>query len=76
MNKYPEHEKLSAVQEKSQAIREFLEWLDFEKNYTICSLGEAGGDLREEYSPVYTSTEKLLAEFFNIDQIKLEKDND
>ena len=24
---YPEHEKLSAIQEKSQAIGEFIEWL-------------------------------------------------
>lgn len=53
---YPEHDKLSAIKDKSQSIGEFLEWLDFEKNYTICSLGEADGDLREEYSPIYTST--------------------
>lgn len=27
MNEYPEHEKLRAIQDKSQAIGEFLDWL-------------------------------------------------
>jgi hypothetical protein len=73
MNDYPEHDKLSAVKDKSQTIGEFLEWLDYEKNYSVCSLteGRNGGG---EYSPIFTSTEKLLAEFFNIDLNKLEKE--
>jgi hypothetical protein len=73
MNDYPEHDKLSAVKDKSQAIGEFLEWLDYEKNYSVCSLTEGrNGD--GEYSPIFTSTEKLLAEFFNIDLNKLEQE--
>lgn len=28
MNGYPEHEKLRAISDKSQAIGEFLEWLE------------------------------------------------
>lgn len=33
--RYPEHEKMKAIKDKSQAIGEFLEWLDTEKNYEI-----------------------------------------
>lgn len=29
---YPEHEKLSKIQNQSQSIGEFLEWLKTEKN--------------------------------------------
>ena len=74
MNNYPEHDKLSAIKDKSQAIGEFLEWLDYEKNYRVCSLCESSDGWREEYSPIFTSNEKLLAEFFCIDLKKLEQE--
>jgi hypothetical protein len=75
MKDYPEHDKLSAVKDKSQAIGEFLEWLDYEKNYRICSLCENDDPWRsEEYVPIFTTNEKLLAEFFCIDLNKLEQE--
>ncbi len=49
-SKYPEHEKLSAVKDQSQAIGEFLEWLesgDFNEDY---------GRIRLAYRPLITET--------------------
>jgi hypothetical protein len=63
---YPEHIKLKAISARSQAIGEFLEWLTCKKGFTICQLH------REEFMPVYTRTENLLAEFFEIDLDKIE----
>ena len=40
MSKYPEHEKLSAIKDESQAIGEFLDWLkggyEGSPGYEIC----------------------------------------
>ena len=36
--KCPECDKMQVVQEKSQAIGEFLEWLSSEKNITFCKV--------------------------------------
>ena len=36
MSNYPEHEKLSAVREHSQAIGEFLEWLSQAEGISLC----------------------------------------
>jgi hypothetical protein len=56
---YPECEKLSAARPKSQVIGEFLEWLASEK---------------EIHLDQSVRLEDLLAEFFGIDQNKLEKE--
>lgn len=40
-SKYPEHEKLEAVHTESQAIGEFLEWLNGERGLVICQSGIA-----------------------------------
>ena len=37
---YPEHEKLQAVNEKSQAIGEFLDWLRDEKRVQLVTWEE------------------------------------
>ena len=34
--KYPEHEKLKKIQDQSQIVGEFLEWLSCEHEYFIC----------------------------------------
>ena len=34
-SKYPEHEKLSAISDKSQACGEFIEWLGYEKGIVL-----------------------------------------
>lgn len=115
---YPEHEKLSAIKDQSQAIGEFLEWLQGSKSARLLTWHEADveepctGDLmlgcndgnkaaresgrvfsrggvrvrcdvckgtgkvirhEQGYVPV-GSTQDLLAEFFEIDQAKLEQE--
>lgn len=73
---YPEHNKLKAIQEQSQAICEFIEWLES---------GEAGknGEILEiatldvecgEVDPYFEKKEPLVARFFNIDLDKLEEE--
>jgi len=69
MSKYPECEKMSAVREESQAIGQFLDWLCGEKEYEICSYKD--GDI---LTPIRFSIENLLAEFFDIDLKKVEKE--
>lgn len=65
MSAYPEHEKLQAVKEQSQICGEFLEWLH-QKHFVIAVY--AGNEL----VPSYQRTTTLLAEFFEIDEDKLE----
>lgn len=78
---YPEHEKLHAVADKSQACGEFLEWL--QARYTIAEYhvhskhcqdedGRACISSTEELYPTSINVRKLLAEFFEIDEAKLE----
>jgi hypothetical protein len=71
---YPEHAKLANIQPKSQAIGEFLDWLEQEKNLTLCKpipKGEEGGG---QFWPTYIPVRDLLAEFFEIDQNVLERE--
>jgi len=71
MNEYPEHEKLEKVQEKSQAIGEFLEWLNDEKGLSLAVWGE-DEVIGECLYPAHPSVQDLLAEFFGIDLQVLE----
>lgn len=68
--KYPEHEKLLKVKDQSQVCGEFLDWLQ--------GGGYHLGRYNEEGTRLYTHTvphlTKLLAEFFQIDQAKLEEE--
>lgn len=77
----PECAKLLAVRERSQGIGEFLEWAAAPgRGYVLCFLRAKRdyiGDVVEgwqEYSPIATSTEKLLAEFFGIDLATVERE--
>src|SRR5690348_13372218 len=85
--KYPEHEKLAKISDKSQACGEFLDWLRQEKGYFLMEEREFTEEREtgspfltpEKYSYTWTdevmvsaSTEKLLAEFFDIDQDKID----
>lgn len=65
---YPEHEKLSAISELSQAIGEFLEWCQ--------GKGWVLAEIPDEYDftwfPISYSTNTLLARHFGIDLDRLE----
>lgn len=81
--KHPEHQKLSAIREQSQRFGDFLEWLKNNKKFVLAQrypIAEYDPET-EEYYPSETETElapcgcdtnKLLAEYFNIDLMKLE----
>ena len=70
---YPEHEKLKKVQERSQSIGEFIDWLS-EKKLCVCEYIKDEIVNEEGWFPANKSTEKLLAEFFNIDLGKIESE--
>ncbi len=73
---YPEHEKLTAIQEKSQLLGEFLEWAR-SNGYDFCQMTtqEEGSPWeRVEYQPYRKSVDQILAEFYEIDLRKLEEE--
>lgn len=110
MSDYPEHDKLVAVKEQSQAIGEFIEWLPSQGRFlgawrtvvdcpgggwfgpwtcrngrmisdkTDEDLGECevchGRGVVDAENPIpdvaYVDITKLLAEFFEIDLVKIE----
>lgn len=70
MTDYPEHEKLKIVKPQSQAIGDFLTWLQ-ENGLTICEVQEKH-PWDAVYHPVRKTIERFLAEYFEIDLVKLE----
>lgn len=84
--KYPEHEKLSAIKDQSQICGNFLEWLrgkyTFAKAHShnedcasqVMRRGYDCGCFEGQLLPDNPSIERLLAEFFGIDQKRLEKE--
>ncbi len=76
----PEHDKLKLISGKSQAIGDFLEWT----RATLCTTHEHADNCRGdsgrlmcglssgEYEEVRTPIRKLLAQYFDIDEQKLE----
>ena len=91
-SRYPECDKLAAVSERSQAIGEFLEWLEssavgpdkrpvFLAYYPLITHSNDGTTLkkRDQYVSVRpaclnASIERLLAQFFEIDMDKVERE--
>ena len=73
-----ELDKLQKVQPKSQTIGEFLDWLNYTKNYAVCAwVKTTKGEweiIPEGYYPVRTQVEDLLAEYFGIDLKKVEQE--
>jgi len=68
---YPEHEKLQAVKDKSQAIGEFLEWLGHRhRRVWLCDYSSR----YDAWFPLVASKEELLAEYFQIGLKALEKE--
>lgn len=64
---YSEHEKLHAIVDDSQKIGEFLEWLK-EQGYILAEHSD------EDLYPSFKTTENILAEYFEIDQMRLEQE--
>lgn len=65
---YPQHEKLKLVGDKSQALGEFLEWVN-SRGYTLGKY-----DQNDYLMPARESIPDLLADYFGIDSVELEKE--
>jgi hypothetical protein len=64
MSDYPEHDKLEAVKDQSQAIGEFLE----NGRWTLCEWDDRTG----RFWSIRGDVNRVLAEYFEIDLDKLE----
>ena len=79
---YPECEKIAEVSEELNKIGRFLNWLKMEKGFVLGEYYKVDeiddisdyGDLEEVIFPVHTSTDKLLAEYYDIDMNKVEEE--
>lgn len=63
----PEHDKLRIVSNESHTCGGFYDWLTTDKGYILCEL-----DRYDRYQPVGRRIQSLLAEYFDIDETKLE----
>lgn len=79
--KLPEHDKLTKVSGDSQAIGQFIEWLRGSKKIIFCKLQderiyrESIEEYQDEYyAPTTLNIQDILAEYFEIDLEKLEKE--
>jgi hypothetical protein len=82
---YPEHNKLKAVQEKSQAIGEFLDWLQGDCGVVLAKYHKHSSDCFEDGVRFCSTTEDFLSpqrapishwlsRYFDIDEEKLEEE--
>lgn len=71
MSKYPEHEKMREHLMESQAIGEFLEWMQGERKLWIC---ESQDSLSTPFVPYAVNINVLLAEYYEIDLDKVENE--
>lgn len=86
MSEYPEHDKLKAVRDQSHACGAFVEWLREEKGIALASRHEHDASCEGEdgyricgvqKGELLTSTaplQRLLGEFFEIDEERLEQE--
>jgi hypothetical protein len=65
----PESDKLLKVHKESQAIGEFLEWMQ-SKGLSVCKLDED----TEQYFPDHVSIQNRLAKYYEIDMNKVERE--
>lgn len=65
---YPEHEKLSNIQQQSQFLGEFMEYIQ-SKNIVLAQYGEF-----DRLYPINKSINIFLAEMFNIDLKKIDEE--
>jgi len=70
---HPECDKALAVKADCQIIGQFLEWVYNSKGYEFGVWAEEG-DYSEGLSPTNSKIDDLLAEYFEIDQKKIEEE--
>lgn len=67
--KYPTCAKLSAIGDEKRTIHDFLEWLRAERNFDVMDALDS-----HDGSMLVTTQEKLLLQYFEIDEKKLEEE--
>lgn len=72
MSDYPEHEKLAKVKDLSQEIGAFLEWANVEHGWFFAHYPD-GEDFPWR---IRQTTQDVLAMFFEIDRIELEREKE
>lgn len=81
--RYPEHDRLQAVKERSQTIGDFLSWIQEEQSVVLARSHKHNGNCVEDGKkmcgaendslvPVFCSITEWLAQYFDIDEAKLE----
>jgi len=70
---YPELDKIKKVSEKSQAIGNFLDWLE-SIDYPIAEYKKFDEFEEEQLVTIYLPREQILARYFEIDLDKAEKE--
>ena len=74
MSEHPELDKMQSVSETSNKIGEFLDYLFHEKGYVLCYWRHNNAWNTDHLEMVGSTTEKLLAEYYNVDLDKAEKE--
>jgi 2C-methyl-D-erythritol 2,4-cyclodiphosphate synthase len=69
--KYPEHDKLHAVVDRSQEVGQFLEWMQ-EQGWHFCKSVKYDEFDEPQLAIQYLNITKTLAEYFHIDLDKIE----
>ena len=64
---YPEHVKMMKISDESQAIGQFIDWLEDEEDLYLMRRDEFG-----DYAYRTEGIEQLLAKYFGIDLSKIE----
>ncbi len=76
--KTPELEKIHTNRDESQKIGQFLDWLRNEREIALCELAEYSeyntSSDPDVYCPATKTIEQWLAEYFDIDLDKAEKE--
>ena len=67
---HEELDKIKKVQDKTQAICEFMDWISSEKGLVLAQYPENSDFLH----PSFSKKEDLVAEFYDIDLKKAEKE--
>lgn len=68
---YPEHDKMKLIAERSQSIYDFMEWMQG-KGFHLLKWHEFDDGAHDYITP--PPMVKLLAEFFDIDLDKIERE--
>lgn len=70
--RFPEHDKLLALDGRNIVVGEFLEWLG-EKGYVICDWDPEAVPV-EQYMPMHRTISSWIAEYFDINPARIEEE--